>query len=307
MDKARDLACTSILEILAEYQVTTEFLHSILAFDWERASIIFEHEKQFLKINPIDHLSFNHPYSKSLLEYCLDTHSSKSLQIFFDSFGKLVNVNFLCTDGEPFFFHCFDSMMTDDLRRRIFTHSDMFLKSSQGETILFHLLHLYSIDPKQEYLTMFTKILSEYPLLLVQRNTNEQTILELMEFVPSMTIYQQYRPFYQAITQILIVQLKQTSMIKRFIYNAFGYYLLIFYRMKKLPMTRRVHQLLLETRDHQGLIVSIENLMRAVKENDMIKFKEVLKSNSNIFLAKDSFGRTSAHLAVLYQRYEFLK
>ena len=198
-------------------------------------------------------------------------------------------------------------MITEELRREIFSHSDMFLKSSQGETILFHLLRLYATNPKPEYLTIFTKILSEQPLLLVQRNHNEQTILELMEFVPSMVIYQQYRPFYQAIHEILIVQLKRTSMIKRFIQNAFGYYLLIFYRRKTLPMTRKVYQLLLEIKDNRRSTVSIGNLMQVVRENDLIKLKQMFKTDSTILLGKDSFGRTSAHLAVLYQQYEILK
>ena len=307
LDKARNSVCPSLVVILAKSQATTEFVHSILACDWTRASLIYEHQSQFLQINPTERFSRNSIHSKSILEYCLETQSIKPLEILFDSLGKTINVNFLCENGQPFFFHCFHPMITDEIRQKIFSHSNMFLKSSQGETILFHLLQLYSTHPNPKYLNLFKDILSAHPLLLAQRNQHEQTILEWIEFIPSMIMYQQYRPFVQVIETILLEQLKQSWIIERFIYNAFGFDLLKFYRNKKLPMTRDSYESLKSIKCNQGLVLNIANLMQTVRENDLERMKEIYKSNPGIFLAKDSFGRTCAHLAVLYQRYDMLK
>jgi hypothetical protein len=47
-------------------------------------------------------------------------------------------------------------------------------------------------------------------------------------------------------------------------------------------------------------------MFQAIIDENLITFKTILKIKANIYQAKDSFGRTSAHLAVLYQRYDIL-
>jgi hypothetical protein len=307
LDKARDINCSSIIHILAEYQVTIEFLHSILACDWDRASIIYQHENKFLKIDSLDtihRLTFIRTYSKSLLESCLDTNSSKPFEILYSSPKTKINVNVLCTDGLPFFFHCFDEIISDDIRKTMLLNGNMYMKSSKGETILFYLLHLYSEKENNEYLKIFTNILYIHPLLVSQRNEQEQTIIELMEFSKST---HKFRPFYDAMINMLKFQLKRNSIIEQFILNQFGYYLLIFFKNKTLQMTKHVYKLIRSLKLNQGLPVLISNMFQAIIDDDLIKFKDILKMKSNIFHAKDSFGRTSAHLAVLYRRYNILK
>jgi hypothetical protein len=48
-------------------------------------------------------------------------------------------------------------------------------------------------------------------------------------------------------------------------------------------------------------------MIQAIIDDDFVRLKKVFKMKSNIYYAKDSFGRTCAHLAVLYQRYFLLK
>ncbi|CAF4304865.1 unnamed protein product [Rotaria magnacalcarata] len=188
LDKACDLNCPPITHLLADYQVTNEFLHSILACDWDRASIIYQHENKFLKSNAFDsihRLTCIRTCSKSLLEYCLDTQSSKSLDILFNSSTININVNILCTDGLPFFFHCFNEIISNDVRKIILSKSNMYTKSSKGETFLFHLINLYSKNENEKYLNVFKAILYHHPLLLAQRNHQEQTIIEYIAFTTS--------------------------------------------------------------------------------------------------------------------------
>ncbi|CAF1255872.1 unnamed protein product [Rotaria sordida] len=311
LDKARDLNCTSILNILADYQVTNEFLHSILACDWNRTSIIYEYDNKFLKLNSFDsihRLTCIRTCSKSLLEYCLNTYSSKPFEILFNNSSIInIDVNILCTDGLPVFFHCFNDFISNDIRKIILLNSNMYIKSSKGETFLFYLIYLYTKNENQEYLNLFLNILYHYPLLLTQRNQQEQTIIEYIEFTTSIEIYNKLRPFYNAIMNVLIRQLKKKFIIKQFILNHFGYYLLIFFQNKNLQMTKYVYNLLCSLKLYKGLPVLIIDLKQSITDDNFMKLKNIFKIEPNIFYAKDSFGRTCAHLAVLHQRYIILK
>ncbi|CAF1667014.1 unnamed protein product, partial [Rotaria sordida] len=118
LDKARNLNCTQIIRSLADYQVTIEFVHSILACDWERTTLIHQYEGQFIKINIFDSIhtftwarTINRTYSKSILEFCLDTKSLEPFEIIFNSsiLKSKIDVNILCTDGLPFYFHMFEN------------------------------------------------------------------------------------------------------------------------------------------------------------------------------------------------------
>ncbi|CAF3031858.1 unnamed protein product [Rotaria sp. Silwood2] len=310
-DKAHDLSCTSILNILADYQVTNEFLHSILACDWNRASIIYKCENKFLKLNSFDsihRLTCIRTCSKSLLEYCLDTYSSKPFEILFTNSSIInIDVNILCTDGLPFFFHCFNDFISNDIRKIILLNSNMYTKSSKGETFLFYLIYLYTKNENNEYLNLFINILYHHPLLLTQRNQQEQTIIEYIEFTTSLLIYNKLRPFYNAIMDILIIQLKKNFIIKQFILSSFGHYLLIFFQNKNLQMTKYVYNLLCSLKSDTGLPVLITDLIQAIANDDFMKLKNILETKPSILYAKDSFGRTCAHLAVLHQRYIILK
>jgi hypothetical protein len=181
------------------------------------------------------------------------------------------------------------------------------MKSSKGETFLFHLIHLYSLNENTEYLKTFMNTIHNNPLLIAQRNEQEYTIIEIIEFTTSTLIYNKLRPFYDDIMNILILQLKNNSIIEQLILNNFGYHLLTFFRNKNLQMTNHVYKLLSSFKSRKGLSVLIASLMQAIIDDDLMELKKVLKIQSNIYNAKDSFGRTCAHLAVLLQRYDILK
>ena len=276
----------------------------------ERASLIYEHEKEFLKINSFDSIhksTWFRTCSKSLLEYCLNSHSSKPFEILFNSSSTKIDVNILCTDGLPFFFHCFNENISNDIRKMIFLNSNMYAKSIKGETFLFYLISLYCENENKQYLNIFTNILSNHPVLITQRNQQEQTIVDFIEFTTSDIIYKKLKPFYDTIMNILIKQLKYNSVMEQLILNCFGYYLLIFYKNKTLKMTKYAYTLLRSFKLYKGLPVLISEFLQSIINDDIVKFKKILKIKSNIFYAKDSFGRTCAHLAVLYQRHDILK
>ncbi|UJR23215.1 hypothetical protein I4U23_026234 [Adineta vaga] len=310
LDKARDLNSTFMIDVLADYQVTTEFVHSILAFDWDRASLIYEHEKEFFKPNSMDsihRLTSLRQYSKSLLDYCLESQCSKPFEILFHSPLISINVNILCTDGLPFFFHCFQSFISKDIRNNILLNSNMLTKSSKGETFLFHLIHLYSLNTNPDYIHLFKNIIINNPLLIAQRNEDERTIVEVIELSTSMNLYSKLRPFYDAIKHLIVLQLKNDSVIEQLILNSFGYDLIIFCRNKTFLMTKYVYRLLRNLKLQHGLTVWISSFLRAVATNDLMKIEYILKLKSNIYLANDSFGRTCAHVAVLHQQHDILK
>ena len=225
----------------------------------------------------------------------------------FDSSVIKVDVNVLCTDGLPFFFHCFDRSISNDIRNIILSNANMYIKSTKGETFLFYLIHLYTELESREYLNVFTSILYHHPLLITHRNEQEQTIVEYIEFAQSKLIYHRLRPFYDAIMNVLILQLQKGSIIEQFILNNFGYHLLIFYQNKNLQMTTHNYNLLYSLKLNNGLPVLVSHLVKAVIDDNMSKFKNILKIKPNSVYAKDSFGRTCAHLAVIYQRYVILK
>jgi hypothetical protein len=313
LDKARDLNCTPIIHLLADYQVTIEFIHSIFAFDWDRASLIYKYENQFLKTNSSDSIHIltwvrttNRTCVKSLLEYCLDTHSPRPFEILFTSPKPIIDVNVLCTDGLPFFFHCFDENISNEIRRYILLNSNLYIKSSKGETFLFHLVHLYCQKENEEYLSVFINILRYHPLLIAQRNEQERTIVDDM-VLTSAVVYNKLRPFYDGIKNILILQLKKKPIIEQFIFHDFGYCLLLFYKNKKLEMSKPIFTLLRSLQLKEGLTILISDLVQAIATDDYANLQNIFKKKPNIYHTKDSFGRTCAHLAVLHQRYTILR
>ncbi|CAF0917041.1 unnamed protein product [Adineta ricciae] len=310
LDKARDLNSPPIIDILADYQVTTEFVHSILAFDWDRASIIYEHENNFLKFNARDSIhrfTSHHRYSKSLLDYCLESQCSKPFEILFQSPAIKIDVNILCTDGLPFFFHCFQPFISKEIRSNILLNSNMLTKSSKGETFLFHLMRLYTSEVNPEYITLFKAIIINNPLLIAQRNEEERSIVEVIELSTSMNTYKKLQPFYEAVKHLLVLHLKSDLIIEQLILNSFGYDLVIYCRNKTLLMTKYVYRLLRNLKSNRGFTVWITSFLHAVVMNDLTRVAYILSLKKCIHQAKDSFGRTGAHLAVLHQRYDILK
>lgn len=186
-------------------------------------------------------------------------------------------------------------------------NANMFMKTSKGETFLFYLINLYIENENTEYIDLFIYILSNYPVLLTQRNEQQQTIIEYIEFSKSIDLYEKLKIFYEIIYKILILQLKKNETIEKYILKHFGYLLLLFYKNKTLLMTKHSYNLLNSLKVNQGLIISINNLFQTIIDDDFIKLKSILKSNKKIYHAKDSFGRTSLHLAILYQRYTIIK
>ncbi|CAF3648034.1 unnamed protein product [Rotaria socialis] len=314
LDKARAGKCTDIVRILADYQVTIEFVHSILACDWDRVSLIHQYEGQFIKMNISDSLhtltwvrTGNRTYSKPILEFCLDTKSLAPFETIFNSsiLKSKIDVNVFCTNGLPFFFHMFAKCISSDIQQSIFSNANFNLKSSKGETFLVRLIHLYDEYENKEYLNVFDQILNKQPLLLSQRDEHGRTVVDHIELTSSLS-YHKLSIFYEKIKEILMNQIKNDTIIERFILNSFGYHLLLFFNDENAPLTRSANDLLRSLKLRQGLPALMFNLSQAIEENDLVKIQSIFKTKSNIYFAKDWSGRTCAHLAVLYQRRQIL-
>lgn len=316
LDKANDLKCSSIIQILAENQVTIELLHSILALDWKRMELICQYEHSFVKVNAVDSIdrltyvrTQNRSCSKSLLEFCLETNSSEPWKILFQTSKFKINVNVLCTDGLPLFFHCFHRSIPSCARDAMIKNANFYTKSTTGQTFLFHLIRLDSeIDENDEekYLQLFQTILFNSPLILTERDENHRTILEELQLVSS-KIYSRRRKFYQIVTTLIIRKLNDYSTIEQMIYNRFGFYILMIIRNQHLPMIKDVFQVLTLLKVRQGLQQQIDELFQSIIDGQLDKFQQILKKKRNLYQCKDSAGRTSAHLAVLHHRFDILK
>ncbi len=315
MEKARDINCLEIIRILANYQVTIEFLHSILACDWERVRLIHEYEGKFIQLNLSDSIhtltwirASNRTYSKSLLEFCLETNSLELFEILFNSsiLKSKIDVNILCTDGLPFYFHMFKKCFSIINRKEIFSNANFHIKSSKGETFLFHLIHLYDQNENQEYFETFSDLITTQPLLLTLRNEQGRTIIDEIELTPSLT-YNKLRVFSDKIKDILLNQLKTNVNTERFILNGFGYHLLLYLDDENIPMTKALNDLINSLKFRQDLPALMSGLAEAIVKDDLEKMQHIFKIKSNICFAKDWAGRTCAHLAVLYQRRQILR
>lgn len=312
---ARTLNCTNIIRCLADYQVTIEFVHSILACDWDRASLIHQYEGQFIKINvedPIHRFTWirtaNRTFSKPIVEICLDTKSSEPFNIIFNSsiLKSKIDVNIFCTDGLPFFFHMFDKCISNDIQRYIFSNANIGLKSSKGETFLYHLVHLYDQYENKELINTFSNVLNAQPLLISQRNDQGKTLIENIELRSPLSYYK-LRVFYDKIKEILLKQMKNDVLMERLVLNGFGYHLLLLFNEENIQLTRTVNDLLRSFKLRQGLPVLMYDLIQAIQDNDLLQLENIFKTKSNIYFAKDWSGRTCAHIAVLYKHRRILR
>ena len=315
LDKAREINCLAIIRILADYQVTIEFVHSILACDWERVSLIHQYEGRFIKMNLTDSIhtltwirATNRTYSKSLLEFCLESESSELFELLFNSaiLKSKIDVNTMCTDGLPFYFHLFKKYFSMDIRKEILAKANLHIKSSKGETILFHLVHLYDQNEDEEYLQTFTDIITNQPLLLTHRNEQGRTILDQIELTSAVT-YKKLRVFSETIKDILWNQLKNNADLERYVLNGFGYHLLLLLNDENVQMTKTLNDLVQSLRFRQGLPALMDSLVVAIANDDLGKMQNIFKIKPNICFARDWAGRTCTHLAVLYRRRQILK
>lgn len=317
MDTARDINSLEIIRILADYQVTIEFFHSILACDWERVSLIHQYEGEFIKMNLSDSIHrftwlrpTNRTYAKHFLEFCFETNSTEIFEILFNSLilKNKIDVNIICTDGLPFYFHMFKKCFSLNIRKLIYSNANFNIKSSKGETFLFHLIHLYNQNTNEEYFNIFNEIITNQPLLLIQRNEQERTIIDEIELTSTL-IYNKLRIFYDSIKNILFNQLKinNNNIIERLTLNGFGYHLLLLFNDENLPLSKSSNDLLRSLKFRQGLPLLIQELYQAIIDDDLTKIQNLLKVKSNIYFAKDWAGRTAAHLAVLYRRRQILR
>lgn len=315
LDEARRINCEPIIHLLADYQVTIEFVHSILACDWTRASLIHQYQNQFIKINAIDKIHIltwaratHRTFPKSILEISLETRRSEPFDLIFTSntLKSNIDVNISGTDGLPFFFNVFHSSISDQRRKDILFKANFNKKSSKGETFLFHLVHLYQENEQERYLNTFNDILNEQPLLLVQRNEQGRTIVDEIELTPAL-IYHRLRPFYQRIQMILEKHWKNQQLVERFILNSFGYHLLLFVDDQHLQANPYLNRLIQLLKIRQGLSALMYDLVRAILDDDINQIQRLCKLNSSIVLAKNWSGQTCAHLAVLHQRRQILQ
>lgn len=315
LEKARQINCLPIIRLLADYQVTIEFVHSILACDWERAALIHQYEGKFIKINLTDPLhtltwlrSSNRTYGKSLLEIALDTQSSTIFDLIFNSeiFKLKIDVNGIGTDGLPFYFHMFNKCFSLDIRKTIYSKANFHIKSSKGETFLFHLIHLYDQNEMKEYFDMFEEIITNQPVFLTQRNEQGRTIVDEIELTPSLT-YNKLRIFAEKIKEILLNQLKMNVNIERYVLSGFGYHLLLLLIEDNGQMNKTCQDLVQSLRFRQGLPILMDDFLEAIADDDLPKVEKLLRMKSNICFAKDWSGRTCAHLAVLHRRQTILR
>ena len=295
--------------------MTIEFIHSILACDWERATLIDQYEGKFIKLNLADCLhtltwirTSNRTYGKSLMEISLETQSPEIFNLLFHSntFKAKIDVNVICTDGLPFYFHMFDKCVSNDLRQEIYSNANLHIKSSKGETFLFHLVHLYDQNELKEYVDIFEEIITNQPLLLTQRNEQGRSIIDEIELTPSLT-YKKFRIFAEKIKEILLNQLKLNVNIERYVLNGFGYHLLLLLTDENTPMNKTCQDLVQSLRYRQGLPALMNELVQAIVNDELGRMEKILRIKSNICFAKDWSGRTCAHLAVLHRREEILR
>ena len=315
LDQARQIDSVPIIHLLADYQVTIEFVHSILACDWQRASLIHQYQNQFIKINAIDRIhvftwarTTHRTFPKSILEISLATRRSEPFELIFTSFTlkSTVDVNVSGTDGLPFFFNAFHPAILDERRKDILLKANFNKKSSKGETILFHLVHLYQENEQERYLNTFNDILNEQPILLVQRNEQGRTIVDEIELTPAL-IYHRLRPFYSSIQTILENHWHNQLLCERFILNSFGYHLLLFADDQHLQAHPHLAHLIQSLKIRQGHSALMFDLVRAIVDDDLSKIHQICKVKPKIVLARDWSGRTCAHLAVLHQRRQILQ
>jgi len=315
LDKAREINNPQIIRILADYQVTIEFIHSILACDWERVSLIHQYEGQFIKMNLSDSIhtftwirATNRTYSKNLLEFCLETKSSTLFELLFNSsiLKSKIDVNIMCTDGLPFYFHMFDKCFSINIQKIIFLNANFHIKSSKGETFLFHLVHLYDQNENKQYFDIFHNIITTQPLLLTQRNEQGRTIIDDITLTSALT-YNKLRIFYDIIKDTLYNQLKTNNTIERYVLNGFGYHLLLLFNDDNLQLPKYSNDLLRSVKFQQGLPELMNDLIEAISNDNLGIIQNIFKIKSNIYFTKDWSGRTCAHLAVLHRRREILK
>lgn len=295
--------------------MTIEFVHSILACDWERVELIHQYEGKFIKINSTDPLhtlswlrSSNRTYGKSSLEIALDTQSSTIFDLIFNSeiFKAKIDINFIGTDGLPFYFHMFNKCFSMDIRKEIYSNAKFDIKSSKGETFLFHLVHLYDQNEMKEYVDMFEEMITMKPLLLTQRNEQGRTIIDEIELTPSLT-YNKLRIFAEKIKEVLLNQLKLNVNIERYVLSGFGYHLLLLLTEENEQMNKTCQDLVQSLRFRQGLPALMDDFVEAIEDDDLGKMEKILRMKSNICFAKDWSGRTCAHLAVLHRRQQILR
>ena len=315
LEKAHELRRTEIIRLLADYQVTIEFLHSIFAFDWERVSLIHQYENKFIKINIEDSIhrftwlrTTNRTYSKHFLEFCLETNSFELSQILFQSseFKSKLDINIICTDGLPFYFHMFNQCFSEDIQKTIYSNANLNIKSSTGETFLFHLIHLYIQNDNHQYFEVFNEIITNQPLLLTQRNEQGRTTIDEIELTPPI-IYNKLKIFSQAIKDILLIQYKMNNNIERYVLNGFGYHLLLLFNDETLQINKFLKDLLHSIKLRQDLPILMNDLIKAIANDDLGRLQNIFKIQTNIYLAIDWAGRTCAHLAVLYRRHQILR
>ena len=315
MDRARDINCVQIIQFLADCQATIEFIHSIFACDWRRASLLNQYEGSSIKINVSDSIhrltwlrTSNRAYSKYILEVCLDTNSSEPFELIFNSsiLKSKVDVNIMCTDGLPFFFHMFHTCFSNNIRQFILSNANLSLKTSKGETFLFHLIRLYDQCENDEYLNAFNNILNNEPLLVAERNEQGRTIVDHLELLPSLS-YHRLRIFYDAVKDILIKQLTNNLLIERLVLNGFGYHLLLYFADESVQLSKFANNLLYSLKCRRGVPALIHDLTQAIVDNDLAKVKDIFRLKSNICFAKDWWGRTCTHLAVLYGDHQILQ
>ncbi|CAF0854772.1 unnamed protein product [Adineta ricciae] len=309
LDKAREINCTEIIRILADYQVTIEFVHSIIACDWDRATLVHQFEGQFIKVNVSDSIhtftwtrATNRTYSKPLLEFCIDSKSSEPFELILNSttLASKIDVNIMCTDGLPFFFHMFDKWISDDIHKQILTNANFGVKSCKGETFLFHLVHLYDRNENQQLVTTFEEILLNQPILLTVRNERGRTVVEEIELTPTLS-YNKFRVFYEIIKNTLINQMRNNLFMERCILNGFGYHLLLLFNDDDVQLPKPVNDLLCPLKVRQGLVASMYELVQGISNDNFGQVQHLLKARANIHLAKDWSGRTCLHLAVLHR------
>jgi hypothetical protein len=289
-------------------------------------SMCFAASRQILKNLP-----------KSFLELVLNTNSIEIAEIIFNSDFN-IDVNFLHSEtGNPLYYAGFSSLYKK-VKKKILIDADLLKKTYKGQNVLFFLVKLYSKTNESSLLNDFSIILSEYPMLITDRDQYNLTLIEtILTMKPSR--YCKAIDFLFEISKFIIINLlssDNSQLFKDMVYNSYGLILLnspIFIDSSMNPIINRDKY---DMRKCQSVTVerfikdstklpklnhslvyffeskfmeTINDLIYAIKTGDINLIYKIMndQNNKNLLRIKDGSGRSCLHLATFYGKIAVIK
>lgn len=316
-----------IISFLKLNQKQIEFVHFLYAIDTLRVEAILNEPERF-DPNLAD---FSYSFSwyrplyrnvpKTLLEIAFDTKRIDLIQTMLTTAKCSVN-QLNSKTGDPFYFSAFEpeyfSIKSDLLRT-----SNLRFKNYFGQHVLFHIVKLYQIEPSDILIADFCFILKSSPFLLATRDQNQMTLIEwiiLNEHFVKIEI------FLKKISNLMIDLLadKCFRVFQDMIYHSYGIILLntpIYVNESvSFQQTITFEQFVTENNANEMRIYLkkfydisffrlVDMFYKAIKSGDLHRVREFMAAEKSHFLVKikDTFGRTSLHLAVLFGQKAIVK